>query len=81
MMLTNRAKILFGTIGVVVVIGALGAGQYENTTQIVKLENQKPITVTKTIIVTPTIEPTATPSAVRIFTPAKAVNSVTKGAK
>lgn len=77
-MLTNRAKVLIGTIGAVVIVGGLSYPTYLNTKAIVALQNEKAIVVTKTVVVTPTSEPTATPSAIRIYTPAKA-SYVTKG--
>ena len=79
-MFTNRAKILFGTLIAVIAVGGLSYGNVKNAQEIVKLENN-PMVITKTVIVTPTLEPTATPSAVKIFTPAKAVNPATKGVK
>ena len=76
--LTPRAKILGVTVLGLVVVGGLSYANYTNTKEIAKLESN-PVVITHTIVVTPTVAPTATPSAVRIFTPAKAVNTVTKG--
>lgn len=79
-MFTNRAKTLGVTLVALVVVGGLSYGQYVTTKQVANLTaNQMPVIVTKTVVVTPTNVPTATPAGTRIFTPAKAVNTVTKG--
>ena len=76
---TNRAKLLFGTILAVVVVGGLSYTNYQNTKEIAKLESQ-PVPTQIVKIVTPTLAPTATPAATfktRISTPAV----VTRGVK
>ncbi len=83
MAFTPRSKLLGATVAAVVVVGGLSYANYTNTKEIAKLESN-PVVVTHTVVVTPTVAPTATPAAslkVRIFTPAKATNTVTKGVK
>lgn len=77
-MWTNKSKLLGATIVFVAAFGGLSYSQYLTNVRVNSLQQPAPITVTKTVVVTPTIAPTATPSAVRIYTPAKA-NFVTKG--
>lgn len=76
-MFTNRAKVLGVSVVSLVVVGSLAYGQYQNTKEIANIE-ANPVVVTKTVVVTPTVAPTATPSAAlkRIYTPAKATNTV-----
>ncbi len=76
-MFTPRAKILGATVAAVVVVGGLSYAQLQTQEQVAKLTaDQTPVVITKTIVVTPTVEPTATPAGVLKFTPVK---SVTKG--
>lgn len=80
-MFTNRAKLLGGTIVAVIVVGSLAYGQYQNTKEIAKLDSN-PVVVTKTVVVSPTVVPTATPSAGLKYTPVRASSAAaTKGVK
>jgi len=86
-MFTNRAKILLGTIIAVIVVGGLSYSQYTTDKQVAILTaHQEPVVVTKTVIVTPTSVPTATPAAtvkktVTIIPTRTSSASVTKGVK
>lgn len=86
-MFTNRAKALGIILIAVGAVGALSYSQYTTDKQVSGLLQQKPVTITKVVEVTPTIAPTATPAAglkfapvTKIGTAAKATNIPAKGA-
>ncbi|MDE2031388.1 MAG: hypothetical protein KGI58_03985 [Patescibacteria group bacterium] len=79
-MFTQRSKILGATLLGVVVVGALSYGQYQNTKEIANIK-ASPVVVTKTVVVTPTVEPTATPAASLKFVPRASSASASKVVK
>ena len=79
-MFTNRAKALGVTVLAVVVVGGLSYANYTNSKEIAKLESI-PVVITKTVIVTPTIEPTATQAGALKFVPRASSAAATKGVK
>lgn len=78
-MFTQRAKVLAGIVVFVLAVGGLSYVQEVQQKEIVSLKQPVPITLTKTIVVTPTNVPTATPAAGLKYTPVvKAVVLPTK---
>lgn len=62
---------------IILAFGAVAVNQYITNKEVAILKPQ-PVVFIRTIIVTPTLVPTATPSAGRIFTPAKATKGATQ---
>lgn len=81
-MWTNRSKLLGTTIVFVAVVGGLSYAQYQTDVKVAALRQPSPIVVTKVVVVTPTIAPTATPAAGLKYTPVTRIGtpaSITKG--
>lgn len=68
-MITKIGALIIGA-GIVLAFGGVATSQYFTAKQVENLKGE-PVIVTKTIIVTPTNVPTATPSAVKVFIPKK----------
>lgn len=74
--LKNPGAVVVGG-AIVLAFGAIAVNQYITNKEVATLK-PNPVVLEKVVVVTPTTVPTATPSAIRIFTPASATRGVVK---